>query len=118
MYRKEKNELSVRTEQRWPLIRNLMLCHFNEDYDLLYGSLQGAISRAVREGSVDQRRALLREWRDWNNSVGAADDIRPVLYNSFSVAVFFKQSSDARGFMNGIYDGLLDSVKADTQGKV
>jgi hypothetical protein len=118
MHRKEKNELSQRTEQRWPLIRNLMLCHFNEDYDLLYGSLQGAISCAVSEGSVDQRRALLREWRDWNNSVGAADDIRPVLYNCFSVAVFFKQPSDARDFMIGIYDGLLDSVKADTQGKV
>ena len=95
-----------------------MLCHFNEDYDLLYGSLQGAISHAVSDGSVEQKRALLTEWRDWNNSDGAENDIRPILNEGFSVAVFFKQPSDARGFMNGIYDGLLDSVKADTHGKV
>lgn len=95
-----------------------MLCHFNEDYDLLYGSLEGAISHAVSEGSVDQRRALLREWRDWGNMVGPADDIRSVLYNGFSVAVLFKQPNDARDFMSAIYDGLLEGVKADTQGKV
>jgi hypothetical protein len=102
-------------EQRWPLLSNLMACHFNEDFTFEHGSLSGAIAAAVRSGSVEHRRAILREWRDWQLSEGMADDIRQSLNDSFSIAVFFKQPIDARNLMNRIYDGLIEGVRAETR---
>lgn len=80
----------------------------------MYASLEGAISSAVRDGSLDRRRAILKEWRDWNASDAAVNDIRPALYDGFSVAIWFKQPVDAHNLMNRIYDGLLEGVKAET----
>jgi hypothetical protein len=110
--RQERRKLA---EQRWPLLSNLMGCYFNQDFDILYGSLDGAITAAARDGSLDHRRAILTEWRDWNISEGAADDIRPGLYDSFSVAVRFAGPLDARNMMNRIYDGLMEEVRAETR---
>lgn len=114
MGKRRTKEMRERAEQRWPLLSNLMLCHFNQDFDIMYGSLEGAISSAVRDGSLDHRRAILKEWRDWNASDGAVSDIRPALYGGFSVAIWFKQPVDAHNLMNRIYDGLLEGVKAET----
>jgi hypothetical protein len=92
-----------------------MACHFNQDFQLLYGSLEGAITAASRDGSLEHRRAILKEWRDWNATEGAADDIRPFLDDAFSVDLLFKSSTDARNLMNLVYDGLLSGVKAETR---
>jgi len=92
-----------------------MACYFNQGFDILYGSFNGAITAAVRDGSLDHRRAVLREWRDWNLSEGGADDIRPSLDDSFSIDIWFKRPIDARNFMNRIYDGLIEGVRAETQ---
>jgi len=70
-------------EQRWPLLSNLLGCYFNEDFDLLYGSLDGAVAASAKDGSLDHRRAVLKEWRDWNSSVGAVSDLRPELKKAF-----------------------------------
>lgn len=102
-------------EERWPLLANLLVCHFNEDFDILYGSLDAAFAAAVSDGSVEHRRAVLKEWRDWNTTVGAVNDVRPLLDDGFGVALFFKEAIDARNFMNRIYDELLVGVKAQTQ---
>ena len=102
-------------EERWPLLANLMGCHFNQDYEILFGSLGGAFAAAARDGSLEHRRAILTEWRDWNASAGAVDDIRPFLEDGFAVDLFFKAPIDARHFMNRVYDELLSGVKADTQ---
>lgn len=92
-----------------------MACFFNQDYDILFGSIEGAIAAAARDGSLDHRRAVLKEWRDWNMSEGTADDIRPTLDDSFSIDVRFKRASDARDLMNRLYDGLIEGVRADTR---
>lgn len=110
--RRERRKVA---EQRWPLLSNLMACHFNQDFDILYGSLDGAIAAAIRDGSLDHRRAVLIEWRDWNTSEGAVDDIRPGLHDSFSIDIWFERPIDARNLMNRIYDGLIESVRAETR---
>jgi hypothetical protein len=110
--RQERRKIA---EQRWPLLSNLMACHFNQDFDILYGSLDGAIAAAAREGSLDHRRAVLKEWRDWNGSEGMVDDIRPSLDDSFTIDVWFKRPIDARDLMNRIYDGLLEGVRTETR---
>ncbi len=102
-------------EERWPQLANILACHFNQDFDILYGSLAGAFSAAARDGSLEYRRAVLREWRDWNNSEGAVNDIRPFLDDGFAIALLFKTPLDARHFMNRFYDEVLVSVKAETR---
>jgi hypothetical protein len=101
--------------ERWPLLSNMIVCHFNEDFNLLYGSLEGAIAAAATDGSLEHRRAILKEWREWNATQRAADDIRRPLADGFSVAVHFKKPADARVFMDGVYETLLAGVKAETR---
>ena len=92
-----------------------MGCFFNQDFDILYGSIDGAIAAAARDGSLDHRRAILKEWRDWNVSEGTADDIRPSLDDSFSIDIWFKRPSDALDLMNRLYEGLIEGVRAETR---
>jgi hypothetical protein len=110
--RQERRKLA---EQRWPLLSNMMACYFNQDFALLYGSLEGAIAAAVQDGSCDHRRAVLKEWRDWNVAEGAVGDIRPFLEDGFSIDIWFKEPTDARLFMNQVYDGLMAGVRAETR---
>lgn len=112
---RRKQERRKAAEQRWPLLSNLMACYFNQDFDILYGSLDGAIAAAARDGSLYHRRAVLKEWRDWNLSEGTADDIRPILDDSFSIDIWFKRPIDARNLMNQIYDRLIEGVRAETR---
>ena len=92
-----------------------MACYFNQDFDILYGSLEGAIAAASRDGSLDHRRAVIKEWRDWQLVEGAVDDIRPSLDDSFMIDIWFKQPIDARNLMNGLYEGLIEGVRAETR---
>jgi hypothetical protein len=89
-------------------------CYFNEDFDVVHGSLAGALAASATDGSLEYRRAVLNEWRDWNGSEGAVDDIRPLLSDGFSVHLHFETALDARNFMNRFYDELLVGVKAET----
>ncbi len=111
---RKKQERRKFHEERWPLLWNLMCCYFNEDFAQLYGSLDGAITAAVRDGSQDHRRALLKEWRDWNFLEGPVRDIRPSLHDGFGIAVRFEGPMEARYLMNRIYDGLMETVRAET----
>ena len=94
-----------------------MACHFNQDFDILYGSLDGAISAAGKEGLLSYRRRILQEWRDWNASEGSVDDIRPFLEDGFSVDLLFKGPLEARMLMNCLYDALIEGVRAETRTK-
>lgn len=101
--------------ERWPLLSNMMVCHFNEDFNVLYGSLDGAIAAAAVAGSVQHRRTILEEWREWNATEGAGVDIRRPLADGFAVAVHFKKPADARTFMNRVYEALLAGATEQTR---
>lgn len=90
-----------------------MSCHFNQNYELLYGSLDGALAAAARDGPLEHRRAILKEWWDWNASEGAVDDIRPFLLDGFAVDLVFESPLQARSFMNRVYDELIMRVRAE-----
>mgnify|MGYP006886190877 FL=1 len=109
--KREQRELAQR---RWPLLSNLIGCYFNEDFDILYGSLGGAVAAAAQDGALDHRRAILKEWRDWNSSVGAASDLRPELKKCFSIAVRFSKPEEARHLMDDIYDSLMEGIRGET----
>lgn len=113
--KKETQQQRELAEQRWPLLSNLMGCYFNEDFYLLYGSLDGAVAASAKDGSLDYRRAVLKEWRDWNLSVGATSDLRPELTKHFSVAVRFRKPTDARHLMDSIHDSLIEGIRDETR---
>ncbi len=110
-----RHETRERVRERWPLLSNMMVCHFNEDLNVLYGSFEGAVAAAARDGSLEHRQTILKEWRDWNATEGAVHDIRRPLVDGFSVAVYFKKPADARDFMNRVYEALLARVKEQTR---
>lgn len=101
-------------QERWPLLHNLMAVHFYQDFNVDYGSLDGAMKAATTGGSIEHRKAVIQEWRDWNASEGAKDDIRPFLHDGFGVAVLLRKPIDGRNFMNRVYDGLISGVRAET----
>ena len=105
-------------EQRWPNLTRLFTLYFNEDFDYLYGSLEGAFASAIADGSLEAKKALLKEWRDWHACEGLNDeDLRRFVNDGFDVAVYFETGSDARKFMSRLYEGLMVSVRAETSGR-
>ena len=102
----------------WPNLSNLVGCFLNEDYDVLYGSLAGALAAAARDGSLAYRQQVLKEWRDWNASEGAAFDPRPFLQDGFGVRVRLDEPTDGRRLMNRLYDELIVQVRAETAGGI
>lgn len=111
---RRRREFWKYAEERWPLLHNLMAVHFHEDFDIVYGSLEGAINDATSSGPLEHRKAVIQEWRDWNTSEGVKGDIRPFLHDGFGVAVLLRKPIDGRNFMNRIYDGLIAGVRAET----
>lgn len=114
---RRRREFWKYAQERWPLLHNVMACHFNEDFTLDYGSLDGAMTAAVTGGSIEHRKAVLKEWRDWNVTEGTVDDIRPFLHAGFGVAVLLKKPIDGRNFMNRVYEGLIAGVRAETSAR-
>lgn len=115
MSRSTRERAKVASE-RWPNLSNLVGCYLNEDYDVLYGGLTGAFAAAARDGSLAYRQQVLREWRDWNASEGAAFDPRPFLQDGFGVRVRLQEPADGRKLMNQLYDELIVQVRAETEG--
>ena len=70
---------------------------------------------ASRDGPLEHRRAILKEWRDWNATEGAGDDIHPFFLGGLGVAVRFDQPIDGRNFMNRIYDSSIERMRAETR---
>lgn len=102
-------------EEHWPLLGNLLASYFSQDFQIIDGSLGHAIEIATHDGSIDDRRAVIDEWLNWNSSEGAVDDIRPFLEDGFGVEVFFETELEARKFMNRIYDGLKSGLRVATR---
>ena len=100
-------------EERWPTLSNLLGSYFSQDFEIIDGSLSGAFTAAANDGSAQDRQTLLAEWRDWNGSEGATDDVRPFLTDGFGVEVFFPSALEARQFMNRLYDEMVVRSKAD-----
>ena len=99
-------------QERWPLLNNWLARYFGQDFEIIDGSLSGAIEKASHDGSIEHRRAVLNQWLDWNTTEGAVDDIRPLLKGRFGVEIWFETALEARLFMNRLYDGLKSSLRA------
>lgn len=103
------------TQERWPLLFQVIAGHFYQDYDYSFGTVNGAFAAALDDCTFDQKQQFLKEWRDWNVTEGAVDDIRPSVNDGFLVGVLFKEPIDARNFMNQLHDVFIASVRAETR---
>lgn len=99
-----------RAKERWPELATLLGSYFSQDFEIIDGSLTGAIDAAARDGTPERRQVILEEWRNWHMSEGTVDDIRPFLSDGFGIEVYFETPLEARIFMNRIYDGLKSST--------
>lgn len=100
-------------QERWPLLSQVLGGYFHQDYDVVDGSVEGALAKAMGDTTLDQKQMLLREWWNWNQAEGATDDIRRFLDHGFGIALHFETPVDARNFMNGIYDSFIRSVRQE-----
>jgi hypothetical protein len=110
-------EQDLEARERWPKLSNLLSCYFHEHFRALYVSVDGAVDRAVSEHSLEYRQAILKEWRDWNATRGWKEDVHRFMLHGFHVYYTFDTPAEARGFMNMIYEKLIASVRAETEGK-
>ena len=99
-------------EKRWPHLGNLLASYFSQDFEMIDGSLNAAMDKATRDGSIENRRAIIEEWLNWNSTEGVVDDIRPFLNDGFGIEVFFETALEARTFMNRVYDGLKSGLRS------
>ena len=110
---RRRRELKQEAEDRWPNLYQFIGCYLHEDWPEMYGTPTQAISAAVSEFPLELRQQVLREWRNWNATVGAVDDIRSLLDNGLGACVYFETPLEARNFMNSVYDRLIESVRKD-----
>ena len=108
-------ELRLEAEERWPTLKNFLGCYLHQDWPVDDGSPEAAIDHAISDHSLEDRRLVAKEWRDWNGKVGSKTDPRRQVNDGFGVNLFFKKPQEARAFMNLVYDKLVSSIKADTE---
>ena len=101
-------------KELWPNLANLLACYFNEDRQILYGSVEEALSKATSEVPLEMRQSIIREWRGWQAKEALNnDDLRRFVQDGFGVNLYFKKPIDARHFMNRLHDQLVESVRAE-----
>jgi hypothetical protein len=104
-------ELRIETKDRWPMLDQFLGAYCHQDWPEDYDSPEGAVDAAISDHPLEMRQEALRQWRDWNASVGIEDDVRKLVNDGFGVSVFFKRPIDGRNFMNLVYDKLILSVR-------
>ena len=111
---RKTREIRLESEERWPTLRQVLCCNFDEDWDRLYGSPAGAVDAAIADYPLPVRQQALKEWRDWNADKGAQYDPRDAVNDGLGVNVLFNKPEEARQFMNLVYDKLIVSVRSET----
>ena len=111
-----RDKLRAQALQKWPLMRRLGDLYFNEDRDIMWGSIEEAMAQAVLDYSVAEREAVLREWEDWSFSESLANDLRHLVNDGLGFNIFFKSDDEARDFMIMVRDSFKSVPNAGAKG--
>ena len=103
-----RDKLRAQALQKWPLLRRLGDLYFNEDRDIMWGTIEEAMAQAVRDYSVGEREAVLREWEDWSFSESLTDDLRGRVNDGLGFNILFKSDNEAKDFMIKVRDSFKD----------
>jgi hypothetical protein len=89
--------------------------YFNEDRQLLHGSVEDALAKSAAEMPLEARKSIIREWYDWQAKEGMSnEDLRRFVQDGFGVNLHFEKPIDARNFMNSVHDRLIESIRSET----
>ena len=103
----------LEAEAHWPNLQQFLACYFHQDCTVEFKTLEEALDRAIAGWTLDGRRLVLREWRDWNAKRGWRNDAEAYVGDGFGVDLLFEDDVAARKFMNRVYERLIGSVRAD-----
>ena len=81
--------------------------YFNEDRDLMWGTIEEAMSQALLDFSVAERKGVLREWEDWNTSKSLTTNLRKRVNDGLGFNVYFQSDGEARDFMKWVRDSFI-----------
>jgi CdiI immunity protein len=111
---RKTREIRLEAEERWPTLYQFLGAYCHQDWPEEYGSPESAVDAAVSDYTLQMRQKALKEWREWNSTQGSDFDPRAAVNDGFGVCVYFKEPTDARQFMNMVYDKLIVSVRKET----
>ncbi len=114
---RKSRERSLEAQERWPNLAQFLGGYLHEDWPEESGTVERAIDAAVAGWDLEGRQQVLKEWRDWNNVRGSRTDIAASVNDGLGVEVHFATEAEARQIMNLVYDKLIASVRAETEGK-
>lgn len=102
--------------ERWPNLKNFLECYLHEDWPEFDGTPENAVDRAIVEAPTNQLKIVASEWWHWNSTAGSAPDPRRQINDGLGVNVHFKGPTDARKFMNLLYDKLVVVIRKEEKG--
>jgi len=111
---RKSRERWLEAEERWPALQQFMGCYLHQDWPDDHGSPDNAIEAAIDENPLDVRKAVTRDWWNWNATLGAQYDPRAAINEGLGVEVVFESANEARKFMNSVYDKLVVSIRRET----
>ncbi|MDC8753067.1 contact-dependent growth inhibition system immunity protein [Erythrobacter sp. sf7] len=111
---RKTRDIRLEAEGRWPTLYQFLGAYCHQDWPEDYGTPEAAVDAAIADYLLPIRQQVLQEWRDWNSTRGAEYDPRSAVNDGFGVDVCFEKPSDARQFMNMVYDKLIVSVRNET----
>jgi hypothetical protein len=80
-----------------------------------FETLPEAKRAAVSGYDLDSQKRMVREWVDWNMSVGARTNL-PDYLDAYGVDLDFESDAEARQFMNSVYDELIVAIRQHEPG--
>lgn len=110
---RKTRDMRLQAEERWPTLFQFLGCYCHEDAPEMRGSVLQGIDKGVADYSLERRKEVLVELRDWMGTVAAKDDIRDLLNDGMGVNEFFEQPIDARNFVNSVHDKLRVSIRRE-----
>ena len=99
-------------ERRYYRLQQFLTCYFHEDRDLLYGSVEDALAKAIAEYPVELRQQVRRELAALMEEQPDDAMLRRALNDGLGVNLYFRKPAEARAFAEMVARELLESIKA------
>jgi hypothetical protein len=98
-------------QESWPNLQQFLGAHLHQDWRTIYPSPEAAIDGAISHSSMDWLMIVAQEWCAWNRASAARPRLLNQLDGFFGVCINFENDTDARAFMNWVYDKIITSVR-------
>ena len=107
---RQTREREIEARERWPALLQLLQSYFGLGVFHKFETLPQAQRAAVSGKDLEDQKQLIREWVDWNTSVGVRANLRDYL-DAYGVDLDFESEAETRQFMNSIYDELIVAIR-------